>query len=55
MLFSKLSSMLSFMLVWVRLLSEDSSLSLGLVESEADGEMLRIASFRLSVFNCMCM
>jgi hypothetical protein len=28
---------------------------MGLAESEADGEMLRIASFRISVFNCMCM
>lgn len=44
--------MLSFM---SRLLSEDASLLLGLAESEADGEMLRIASFRMSVFNCMCM
>jgi hypothetical protein len=50
--FSKLSSMLSFM---SRLLSEDASLLLGLAESEADGKMLRIALFRMSVFNCMSM
>jgi hypothetical protein len=50
--FSKLSSMISFQLVG-RGGSEDASLALGLVESsEVDEEMPRIASFRMSVFNC---
>jgi hypothetical protein len=46
--------MISFVLVVrVRLSSEFASLALGLVESEVNGGMLRIASFRMFVFNCM--
>jgi hypothetical protein len=48
--------MISFALVvWARLSSEaeDASLALRLVESEADGEMPRIALLRILVFNCM--
>jgi hypothetical protein len=49
-LFSKLSSMISFALVG-RIGSESEIASLAL-ESDVDG-MLRIALFRMSVFNCM--
>jgi hypothetical protein len=45
--------MISFPLVGRRG-SEDASLALGLVESsDVDEEMPRIASFRMSFFNCM--
>ncbi len=51
--FSKLSSMLSFPLVGRGGSVDAASLALGLVESlEVDEVMPRIASFRMSVFNC---
>ena len=51
--FSKLSSMLSFPLVDRRGSVDATSLASGLVESsEVDEVMPRIASFRMSVFNC---
>ena len=51
--FSKLSSIISFPLVGRGGSEDAASLALGLVESSEDKEIPRIASFRMSVFNCM--